>query len=74
MQEIKYCPKWCYAKHYGTPHAQCQTTTKKGKPCPHHADRLDKSGEPKCHIHDPEGTYRRKVREGTVREPEKGDK
>ena len=39
----------------------CTHKTKAGKPCPIHADRVDNQGQPVCHVHDPNGTYRQQV-------------
>jgi len=35
-------------------HIQCSHKTRKGKPCPFHADRTYE-GLPVCHVHDPNG-------------------
>lgn len=39
-------------------HRQCCAGTRKGKPCPNHADRAHDSRW-YCHVHDPEGTFQK---------------
>jgi len=43
--------------------ASCCKNTKKGHPCPHHADRC-RDGVWYCHVHDPGGVFRENVLAG----------
>jgi hypothetical protein len=53
--------------------AKCGAMTKKGKPCPIEADRMDADliGLWWCHVHDPHGLFRQQV---TNKRRDKGPK
>jgi hypothetical protein len=60
------CNFHCQKNHKGEPHSGCSALTKKGTPCPHHADRLvlNEAGTAYlsvCHIHSPDGNYQQNV-------------
>ena len=39
----------------------CSRLTKKKKKCPNVGDRVDKTGAPVCHLHNPQGKFRQNV-------------
>lgn len=59
MQET--CYNGCAQRNHPTSaHVQCQAKTKKGKACPHHADRQN-GGKPVCHVHDADGKFQQNL-------------